>query len=293
MHSEPGGHRRLLLAFVLATGLTALLVLGGTLLYPLLTQEAQPQTEQEEELVEEILPPETDPWGGALLDIPRNELEEEDFTTEDGLITYVGELDAYAGIDVSSHQGEIDWAAVAQSDIRFAIVQVGYRGYTSGELAADERFAENIAGAQANGIAVGAYFFSQCLSVEEAREEARYVVELLRGSDIRWPVIFDWEPVEDGRSEEMDTSLLTDCARAFCQVLENAGYRAGIYFNQIYGYQHYDLSRLQNYVLWLAEYDPYPSFHYEFDIWQYSCTGTVPGIETEVDLNLSFVNYGA
>lgn len=287
-HNFSGG--RLLLAFVLAVGLTALLVLGGTLLHLVLTREETPAPPPEQQ--QEELPTETDPWGGALLDIPRNELEEHDFSSEDGMVIYTGELDALTGIDVSSHQGEIDWAMVAESGVEFAIVQVGYRGYSSGALAADERFAENAQGAQENGIALGAYFFSQCLSVEEAREEALFVVDQLKGYDIRWPVIFDWEPVENSRTSEMDTSILTDCARTFCQILEHAGYRAGVYFNQIYGYQHYDLSRLQNYVFWLAEYDPYPSFSYDFDIWQYSCTGTLPGIETTVDLNLSFVDYG-
>jgi len=211
------------------------------------------------------------------------------FRAEDGFIVYDGEPAARRGIDVSSHQGRIDWAAVAADGIEYAMIRVGYRGYTEGLTSLDELFYENVAGAQANGIDVGVYFFSQAIDRDEAIEEAETVLRAIEGLEITYPVIFDWEDIpQEARTDGMDPKVLTGCARAFCQTIERAGYRAGVYFNQAYGYQHYNLIALEAYVLWLAQYAGAPDFRYRFEMWQYTNAGTVEGIEGDVDLNLSF-----
>ena len=125
----------------------------------------------------------------------------------------------------------------------------------------------------------------------EARNEALKVLELVEGYEIKYPIYFDWEPISDGdaRTASISSSELTRCAQAFCQTIESAGYRAGIYFNLDLASHYYHLRDLTEYTFWLAEYQDTPSFPYAFDMWQYSSTGEVPGISTIVDLNLSFL----
>ena len=220
-----------------------------------------------------------------------NTLKPEDFTeNDDGSLTYNGESAVY-GIDVSAFQGDINWEAVKISGIDFAIIRLGFRGMSEGELYTDDNFYINIEGAENAGLDTGVYFFSQATSVVEAAQEARYVLEILDGRELDLPIIFDWEP---GYEEQYRTysiyldTVINDYARAFCNIIIDAGYKSGIYFNCTQGYTQYDLSMFEDVCLWLAEYDTKPEFYYYFDMWQYSCTGTVDGIEPPVDLNIMF-----
>ena len=198
---------------------------------------------------------------------------------------------ARRGIDLSVFQGDVDWEKVAADDIEFAIVRLGYRGYGKGALQPDERFSSYINGAQAAGVDVGVYFFSQALTAEEGRQEAEYVLEQLSGRALELPIYFDWEPItaEDSRTNGYDYANLTDSAVAFCETIEAAGYEAGVYINRQQGYYHYDLSCLADYSLWVADYNSYPDFYYRFDVWQYSSAGAVDGINIQVDENLMFM----
>lgn len=225
--------------------------------------------------------------------LAKNSYDRSCFREEDGFIVYDGEQTARRGIDVSSHQGQIDWAAVAADGVEFAMIRVGYRGYTEGDTTMDELFYDNVRGALDHGIAVGVYFFSQAITEEEAVEEAEIVLRAVEGLDITYPVVFDWEDIpQEARTDGMDPVTLTGCAEAFCETVEAAGYRAGVYFNQVFGYQRYNLLTLEPYVFWLAQYDDVPDFHYDFQMWQYTDDGTVAGIEGPVDLNLSFWQPG-
>ena len=192
------------------------------------------------------------------------------------------------GIDVSAYQKEIDWPAVAADGIDFAILRLGYRGYTEGGLFLDKTFEQNLQGALNAGLDVGVYFFSQAVTPEEAEQEADYVCSALDGYDITYPVAFDWEPISDesARTNGLDGETLTQCADAFCARVKEAGYTPAVYFNQSLGYLRYDLRELTDYALWLAEYDSKPDFYYHFDLWQYTHTGQVAGIEGNVDLDL-------
>ena len=197
------------------------------------------------------------------------------------------------GVDVSSHQQDIDWQAVADSGVEYAIVRVGYRGYTDGEIFPDTMARENIEGALAAGLDVGVYFFSQATSEQEAKEEAWAVLDTIDGYPIRYPVLFDWEGVADdtARTDNVTGPEMTQFALAFCGEVDRAGYTAGVYFNQSYGYNSFDLRALRDYEFWLAEYDDAQSFAYEVQLWQYDYQGRVPGIETTVDLNLCYKDY--
>ena len=139
------------------------------------------------------------------------------------------------------------------------------------------------------GLEVGVYFFSQAVNTWEAEEEADYILSAIEGYDIAYPVAFDWEPISPGnnaRTDGLDNQVLTQCAAAFCEKIRDAGYRPAVYFNQSLGYLRYDLRELTDYILWLAEYDTKPDFYYCFDLWQYTHTGQVAGIEGDVDLDL-------
>lgn len=198
------------------------------------------------------------------------------------------------GIDLSVFQGDVDWDKAAADGVEFAIIRLGYRGYGKGALQPDELFTSHLDGAHAAGIDTGAYFFSQALTEEEGREEAQYVLEQLDGRRMEMPIYFDWEPiaVEDSRTNGYDYAHLTDSAVAFCQTIEAAGYRAGVYINRQQGYYHYDLRRLADYSLWVADYNSYPDFYYRFDMWQYTASGQLDGIDIQVDMNLMFVPKG-
>lgn len=219
--------------------------------------------------------------------IPENDYITENFYWEDGFLRYK-ERKHMIGIDVSTHQQTIDWDAVADSGVEFAMIRAGFRGSTAGDLYEDDCFAYNLREAKAAGLKVGVYFFSQAISQEEAKQEAEYVCELLDGEKLDLPIFYDWEYL-DGRVYQPWLMPMTVCAIAFCEAIEEEGYEPGVYFNQDYGTNYLDLRRLEDYTLWLAEYGGIPEFPYLYHCVQYTDNGTVPGIDGPVDLNLLFL----
>ena len=201
------------------------------------------------------------------------------------------------GIDVSEFQGYIDWKQVKDSGIDFAFIRVGCRTYADGGIIYDSRFKENLYSADRAGVHTGVYFFSQALTVEEAIKEADAVIECIKPFNITYPVVFDWEIIyEDyARTDDISTDSLTDCCIAFCERIKEAGYTPMIYQNTSTLLYKLDLSRIQQYDLWLAEYiedeEDEPTYYHDFKIWQYASDGKIPGISTDVDLNISFKDY--
>lgn len=219
--------------------------------------------------------------------------DENDDGTPGQRVRYLGtEYATRWGVDVSNHQGAIDWSTLKKQGVDFAYLRIGLRGYgDEGTLYPDRSFESYYAGARAAGVDVGVYMFSQATTLREAADEALYVLRLLNGRALQLPVYFDWEPVsaEDSRTNGYDYANLTDSAEAFCQTIQAAGYQAGVYINRQQGYYHYDLSRLADYSLWVADYNSYPDFYYRFDMWQYTASGQVEGFDIQVDENLLFV----
>ena len=233
-------------------------------------------------------------WMTPLPGVEANSLTAEDFSDRSGCPTYTGsDYQVLRGIDVSEHQHEIDWAQVAASGVDYAYVRLGYRGYTEGGLFEDPYFRANVEGALANGLQVSVYFFSQAISVQEAIEEAEFVLERIKDYNITLPVVYDWEKINGetaSRTDNLDFSILNDCAVAFCDTMKNAGYEPAIYFNRHLGYYGYDLSRMTDYDFWFAlPESPFPNFYYAVDMWQYSFTEQVPGIAEPTDMNLMFI----
>ena len=218
-------------------------------------------------------------------------LDRYSFSVTDGVVTYTrDDCTLLYGIDVSEYQHEIDWEAVAASGVEFAMIRIGWRGYSGGSLRADELYRENIEGARAAGLKVGAYFFSQAVSVIEAAEEAVFTAQLLEGIRLDLPVFFDWEIIgtEPARTDDVDAETVTACCLEYCRLLESEGIASGVYSYIPVVYTKYDLNELQGLTVWMGDPGNYPEFYYEHSIWQYSFTGSVPGIEGDVDLNVMY-----
>lgn len=202
-----------------------------------------------------------------------------------------GEELTRTGVDVFSHQGAIDWKAVAADNIQFAMIRIGYRGSTEGAMHADELFETNLNGAQNAGLDVGVYFFSQAINVEEAQEEAAFVLQQLKDAGVTkltLPVAFDLEPSPDysGRADNLSPAETNAIARAFCTTIQEAGYRVIVYGNKV-DLNRFDLVSLDE-PIWLAQYTDKPDVNFNFLLWQYTSTGKVDGIDGSVDLNLDF-----
>ncbi len=195
------------------------------------------------------------------------------------------------GIDVSKWNGNIDWNAVKNSGVSYVIIRCGYRGSTTGALIEDPKFRANIQGASKAGIKVGIYFFTQAVNEVEAVEEASMVLSLIKGYNITYPVFLDVES-SGGRADGISVSTRTAVCKAFCQTIQNSGYKAGVYANKTWFNEKIETPSLTGYKIWLAQYAAAPSYsRTRYDIWQYSSKGSVPGISGSVDMNTSYMGY--
>ncbi|MCH5272587.1 MAG: glycoside hydrolase family 127 protein [Lachnospiraceae bacterium] len=208
-----------------------------------------------------------------------------------------GETVSIKGIDVSRYQEAIDWKKAAASGVEFAIIRLGFRGMgTNGTCELDPYFKQNVEGALAAGIKVGVYFFTQATNVEEAKEEAAFVIENLKGYDITWPVAYDTEEITSykaARANSLPREVRTACAKAFMEDIAAAGYTPVLYVNTRWSILKLDMGQLSKYDLWYAYYGDSIYYPYHFTMWQYTASGKVDGIKGDVDMNISFVDYGA
>ncbi len=258
-----------------------------------------PPSKNEEKTTEPITEAPTNPDmdGIPYYDIPASIYQDKYFAyDENNRIIYTDDsVPYYTGVDVSQFQGDIDWEEVAQDGIDFAIIRVGLRYYGStGAIDIDDCARQNIENALDAGLKIGVYFFSQAISVEEAVAEAEFVIEQLKGYRIDYPVVFDWEnePDKNMRTDVVDDETLTYCAVAFCETIKKAGYTPAVYFNLNFGYLRYNLDLIKNYVFWYAQFDGIsPEFYYKYSMWQYTDSGKVQGIDADVDLNISFIDF--
>lgn len=219
-------------------------------------------------------------------EIPTNPYGPDDFQYNGEYLTCAAGP-SMLGVDVSSHQQDVDWEQVAEAGVEFAMIRIGYRGTTSGGTYYDDYADANLRGASAAGLKVGAYYFSQAISSEEAREEAEACISFLSDYNLDMPVVFDWEYVsEDARTANVGTETLIACAQTFCDTLNDAGYESMIYFNPDLAQTRLDLRQLTDYPFWLAMYTDQMNYPHQIDMWQYTASGNVPGIAGDADLNL-------
>lgn len=192
------------------------------------------------------------------------------------------------GIDVSKHNGDIDWAAVKNSGINFVIIRCGYRGSATGVLVEDPKFKKNIQGATAAGLKVGVYFFSQAVNEVEAVEEASMTLSLIKGYSLSYPVFLDVESA-GGRGDAIDYATRTKVVNAYCQTIRNGGYLAGVYANKTWLNEKFNPGGISGAKIWLAQYATAPTYNGRYEMWQYTSKGRVSGISGNVDMNLSYM----
>lgn len=225
--------------------------------------------------------------------LPRHNYDYQYLKDVDSVFEYYDpntEIRGIKGIDVSSHQKEIDWAKVKADGVEFAMIRVGYRGYQSGIINLDTTFHYNIQEALDNDIEVGVYFFSQAMNEEEVLDEANFVLDEIDGYDITYPVVYDLEDIHDEEHRIMDLTReeRTELAIIFSGRVKREDYSPMIYTNLYWAENYYNMECILNYDIWFAQYNDLPEFEYEYQIWQYTDSGVVDGINTPVDLNVNF-----
>lgn len=210
------------------------------------------------------------------------------FKLENGLMMYKdSKYTSLTGVDVSDHNGDIDWSKVKQDGISFAMIRIGYRGAQEGILHEDAKFDVNMQQAKNNGLDVGAYFFSSAVNSSEIDEEVNMVLNKLSAYSINMPVVFDMEDFDQGgRIDSLTKQERTKLALHFCKKIKQAGYTPMIYGNMTWLYKWYDFNKISKYSIWMASYSKHCPMLDQFDIWQYSNTGVVNGIDGSVDLDL-------
>lgn len=223
-----------------------------------------------------------------LEDTAVNGADDDSDATEQTTIRRDG--NAKFGIDVSKWNKEIDWDKVKKAGVEFAIIRVGYRGSSTGALVEDPYFEKNIRGAIASDIPVGVYFFTQAVNEVEAVEEASMVIKLCQNFDLDYPVFIDTEGAGgDGRADSLDVETRTLVCDAFCTTIKNAGYDAGVYASRNWLNEKLISDKLEEHIIWLAEYRDTPLYQGYYQMWQYSSSGKIDGIEGRVDINLSYI----
>lgn len=227
-------------------------------------------------------------------EIPENPYDPALFVHEGNKISYTDpEYTSRLGVDVSAHQGAIDWERVKNDGYDFAFIRIGFRGYgEAGTLNLDKEFQNNIKNAQAAGLDVGVYFFAQAVNEEEAREEADFVLKNLAGHKLQLPVVYDPEYIldDEARTDGIPGEQFTKNTKVFCERVKEDGYEAMIYSNMLWEAYELDLQALSDYPVWYADYEEKPQTPYHFVFWQYTNEGAVDGISGNVDLNIQLMH---
>ena len=195
-------------------------------------------------------------------------------------------------IDVSSHNGAINWSVVKGID--GVIIRLGYRGYSYGTLEKDTQYLVNIHGCMNNNIPFGVYWFTTAINAAEGKAEADFVLNIIKNYKISFPVFIDSEysnKNQNGRSDKLSKSARTEAVRAFCERIKEAGYIPGVYASESWFKNQLDMSQLP-YRIWCAKYSSSkPTYPEEIDAWQYTSSGKVTGITGSVDYSYWYADF--
>lgn len=189
------------------------------------------------------------------------------------------------GIDVSEHNGAVDWSRAAGS-IDFAIIRAGY-----GKTYVDPWFERHLAGAQAAGLRVGVYHYSYALTVEDARAEARHLLSIINGRRFDMPLWFDMEDADGYKKKNgfaFSRANISAITQAFIDTIRAAGYQCGVYASKSW---FDDYIKVDADAIWLAQWASKPTYTGKFDVWQNSDSGTVPGVTGKVDTNILYTEF--
>ncbi len=199
------------------------------------------------------------------------------------------------GIDVSRHQGSIDWPKVKAAGVTFAIIRCGYRTTVGGQVYEDANFRTNIEGALAAGVQVGVYFFSAAKNETEALEEAAFVIKVLESyrDRVTWPVVYDFEIFDQDRLQGVSDTTVSNNAIAFLDTVADAGYTPMLYSSRNMLWREFETARLGAYRVWMAHYVNKLSekkYNGDHAMWQCASDGRVDGIQGDVDLNIAYTD---
>ncbi|MEE5994686.1 MAG: glycoside hydrolase family 25 protein [Oscillospiraceae bacterium] len=188
------------------------------------------------------------------------------------------------GIDVSYHQGEIDWNKVKNSGkADFVILRAGIG------LKKDVRFEEYYANCKKLGIPVGAYWYSYATTGAKAIQEATCFLDAVKGKQFEYPLFFD---IEESNQFSTGIANCSYVARTFCEALEKAGYYVGIYASKSHLEDYLTAEVRERFAVWVAHYGVgQTSYSGQFGMWQKSDTGRIDGISGDVDLDECYIDY--
>ncbi|MBQ6576071.1 MAG: glycoside hydrolase family 25 protein [Lachnospiraceae bacterium] len=229
-----------------------------------------------------------------------NAYNTDNFRIDNGFMAYFdddGNKISHLGCDLSYHNTQVDFDELKAAGCEFVMLRCGFRGYSEGGIMKDEKFDLYASEANRAGIAVGVYFFTQALTPEEAVEEAEYTLKLIEDYDISYPVAFDTEYIDDEKARtnvtEISDELRSDICEAFCERIREEGYYPMIYASENWMRRNMELESLHQYDFWAPQYLEENDFLYDFTIWQYTDTGSIPGVRGDVDLDISMVDYAS
>lgn len=261
-------------------------------------EENQKEEEEKKEEVTSIQVRHSDgtkEWVDVNEDIPRNKYNLSKLSYKKPFMSYSedGKVVSKNGVDISANQGEVDFSKLKKAGCDFVMLKVGARGYSSGKLVEDANYQDNIRAAKKAGLDIGVYFCSQALSKTEAREEADEILDAISGYNIKYPVAFVMENVDEdmARIESLDKAGRTQVARAFLDRIEDAGYHAMIYGDKEWLLTMVDMEDLQDYDVWFAQEGDEPEYPYEFGMWQYDSDASIKGITGDAVMIMSFKDY--
>lgn len=204
-----------------------------------------------------------------------------------------GKRVSYFGMDISKSQGVVDFNKFRKAGGEFVMLKLGGRGYSSGQMVVDEMFPEYAKSALDADLHVGVYFFSQAATKAEAEEEAKLVIENLKGYTIKYPVVFRMETIggDMTRIDDLTIKERTEVAKAFLDKIKSAGFIPMLYGDKEWLLTKYDLEQLQQYEIWYAEAEDIPDYPYKMGMWQYKKDGAIDGVAGDIKLDISFKNY--
>ncbi len=199
------------------------------------------------------------------------------------------------GVDISKHNGQVNFNSIKAAGVDYVMLRLGARGYSTGQLSLDDNFVENMEAAIEAGLDIGVYFYSQAISQDEVMQEANFVIQNLEPyrAHIAYPVAFDMEKVanDTARIDGLSRDDKTAIAATFLSGMQAAGYIPMVYGNKEWLIKNIDLAKLQDYDVWLSQEQDIPDYPYQFAMWQYTTTGVLNGVTGDASLNLCFVDY--
>ncbi len=237
----------------------------------------------------------TKEWVDISPDIPQNDYNYANLKYQKPAMNYYGEgkIVSKCGVDISANQGEVDFAKLKKAGCDFVMIKIGARGYSSGNIVFDEKYKDNLKAAKKAGLDIGVYFCSQAVDKSEAREEADELLAAIADYDIKYPVAFVMETVDNdmARIESLDVEDRTSIAKAFLDRVYDEGYTAMLYGDKEWLLTMVDMERLSDYDVWYAQDSKEPDYPYEFGMWQYDSDASINGASGKVAMSMSFTDY--